>query len=64
MNSPQIRTGTRVRVKGTMNPELIGKTGTVINSYGHPSYLAFEVQLDDGRRDLLWYHQLVKVNEH
>ena len=63
MNKPQIRTGTTVRVKGTMYPELVGKTGTVINSYGHPGYLAFEVQLDDGGRILFWYHQLVKVDE-
>ena len=62
MNSQQIRTGTTVRVKGPMNPELIGKTGTVINSYGHPNYLAFEVQLEDGRKVLLWYHELVKVD--
>jgi RNase P/RNase MRP subunit p29 len=62
MNSPQIRTGTRVRVKRSIFPELIGKTGTVINSYGHPDYLAFEVQQDDGRKDLFWYYQLVKVD--
>jgi hypothetical protein len=51
-----------VRVKGPMNPELISKTGTVINSYGHPNYLAFEVQLEDGRKVLLWYRELVKVD--
>jgi hypothetical protein len=64
MNSPQIRMGTTVRVKGTMYPDLADKTGTVINSYGHPDYLAFEVQLDDGRKVLFWHYQLVKVNEN
>jgi hypothetical protein len=64
MTSPQIRTGTRVRVKSPTYPELADKTGTVINSYGHPDYQAFEVQLDDGRKVLFWYYQLVKAGEN
>jgi hypothetical protein len=59
MNSPEIRMGTTVRVESPMYPELLGKTGTVTNSYGHPDYLALEVQLDDGRRVLFWHYQLV-----
>ena len=43
----------RVRVIGPMYPELVGEVGTITNSYGHPDYLAFEVQLDDGRMFLL-----------
>jgi hypothetical protein len=62
MNSPQLRTGTTVQVKSPMYPELAGKTCTVTNSYGHPEYLAYEVQLDDGRKVLFWYYQVVKVD--
>ena len=61
MRSPEIRTGTTVRVKGPMYPELIGEVGTVTNSYGHPDYLAFEVRLGDGRKVLFWHYQLEKA---
>ena len=63
MSSPEIRTGTRVRVIGPMYPDLVGEFGTITNSYGHPDYLAFEVQLGDGRKILLWHHQLAKVEK-
>lgn len=63
MNSPEIPLGASVVVKGQLYPELVGEIGTVTNSYGHPEYLAFEVELADNRKVLFWHYQLEQVRD-
>jgi hypothetical protein len=60
----EARTGTTVRVKeGYRKRELVGMRGTVRECWGHPDYLAVDIELDDGRSELLWFHQLEVVGE-
>ena len=56
--------GTRVRVvEDERRPEYEGMFGTVRASFGNPDYLALDVQLENGRLELFWFHQLEKVGE-
>jgi len=58
------RRGTRVRVKpGHRKPEFAGALGFVSERWGGPDYAAFDVWLEDGRRQLFWFHELEKVDE-
>jgi hypothetical protein len=62
LKSHEARPGVMVRVRqGHLKPELDGMLGTIKRSYGHPEYLALDVQLEDGRLELFWHHQLDKV---
>jgi len=36
--------------------------GTIETCYGHPEYLALDVRLDDGQRELFWAHGLEKAS--
>ena len=63
MSSPEIPIGASVLVKGQLYPELVGKIGTVTNKYGHPEYLALEVELADNRKVLFWHYQLEQVQD-
>ncbi len=60
----EARSGTVVRVKeGYRKTDLVGKRGTVRKCWGHPDYLAVDVELEDGRSELLWFHQLEVVEQ-
>jgi hypothetical protein len=37
--------------------------GTIRRRFGSPSHPALDVQLDDGRLELFWLHQLEKAEE-
>ena len=64
MESQEARTGAGVRVKeGYRKRDLVGMSGTVQKCWGHPDYAAVDVLLEDGRTELLWFHQL-EVVEH
>ncbi|MDQ4127226.1 MAG: hypothetical protein M3151_04635 [Actinomycetota bacterium] len=66
MQPQEARTGTVVRVReGYRKTELVGMRGTVQRCWGHPQYAAVDVRLEDGRTELLWFHQLevVKAGE-
>jgi hypothetical protein len=63
VSSLEIPLGASVLVKGQLYPELVGKIGKVTNSYGHPEYLAFEVELADNRKVLFWHYQLEQVQD-
>ena len=64
MQSHEARPGTAVRVKeGYRRPELAGKCGTVRACWGHPNYAAVDVELEDGRSELLWFHEIDTVGE-
>jgi hypothetical protein len=38
-----------------------GLTGTIIGKWGNPEYLALDVQLEDGRMQLFWHHELEEI---
>ncbi len=60
----EARTGTVVRVKeGYRKADLVGMRGTVQKCWGHPEYMAVDVRLEDGRTELLWFHQLEVLEE-
>ena len=58
------RPGMVVRVqKSFRQPELEGMIGTIKNCFGDAAYPALDVQLEDGRLELFWFHQLERVEE-
>jgi hypothetical protein len=64
LETQEARTGTTVRVKeGYRKRDLVGMRGTVQKCWGHPDYAAVDVLLEDGRMELLWFHQLEVVRE-
>ena len=64
MELQEVRSGTVVRVKeGYRKPDLVGMRGTVRTCWGHPDYSAVDIELEDGRSELLWFHQLEVVGE-
>ena len=64
MELREARTGTTVRVKeGYRKTDLVGMRGTVQKCWGSPDYLAVDVDLENGRSELLWFHQLEVVGE-
>ncbi len=65
MQSQEARTGAMVRVKeGYRKSDLVGLRGTVQKCWGHPDYAAVDVLLEDGRIELLWFHQLEVVEQN
>jgi hypothetical protein len=63
VSSWEIPLGASVLVKSQLYSELVGKIGTVTNSYGHPEHLANEVELADDRKILFWHYQLEQVRD-
>jgi hypothetical protein len=64
MQSHEARPGVSVRVrKSFRNPEFEGLRGTIKNCFGDAEYRALDVQLEDGRLELFWFHQLERVEE-
>ena len=64
MESQEARTGTMVRVReGYRKTDLVGMRGTVQKCWGSPGYLAVDIELEDGRSELLWAHQLDVLGE-
>ena len=65
MESQEARTGAVVRVKeGYRKRDLVGLRGTIQKCWGHPDYAAVDVLLEDGRTELLWFHQLEVVEQN
>ena len=60
MRPEEARIGTKVRVHEPLKgAELRGKMGTIARRLGGNSrYVAFDVLLEDGTRELLWHHEL------
>ena len=64
MEPHEARTGTTVRVKeGYRKRDLVGMRSTVRKCWGNPDYLAVDIELEDGRWQLLWFHQLDVVEQ-
>jgi hypothetical protein len=62
MRSEQARIGARVRVSESgRRSERRGLTGTISGKWGNPEYLALDVQLEDGRMQLFWHHELEEI---
>jgi hypothetical protein len=64
MQSHEARPGISVRVvKSFRKPEFEGLLGTIKNCFGDAEYPALDVQLEDGRLELFWFHQVERVEE-
>jgi hypothetical protein len=63
MRSEEARIGARVRVSESgPRSEWRGLTGTISGKWGNPEYLALDVQLDEGRMQLFWHHELEEID--
>lgn len=64
MKSEQARIGARVRVvECALRSEWRGLTGRISGKWGHPEYLALDVRMDDGSKQLFWHHELEQIPE-
>ena len=62
MRSQEARIGLRVRVgESGLRSEWRGLTGTISGRWGHPDYLALDVQMEDGSSRLFWHYELEEV---
>ena len=60
----EARPGMLVRViEDRRRPAYEGKLGIVKDTFGNADYPALDVQLENGRMELFWYHQLEKVEK-
>jgi hypothetical protein len=58
----EARPGMLVRViEDRRRPAYEGKVGIIKDTFGNADYPALDVQLENGRMELFWYHQLEKV---
>lgn len=53
MRSEEVELGMRVVVRSSYR-QFGEQVGEVTATFGHPSYLALELLLDDGRSELFW----------
>jgi len=54
--------GMRVRVRADhRTTNWSGLEGTIAKSWGDPTYSALDVDLDDGRSELFWHHELEEI---
>ena len=64
LETQEARTGTTVRAKeGYRKGDLVGMRGTVQKCWGHSDCAAVDVLMEDGRMELLWFHDLDVVRE-
>ena len=64
MQAHEARPGTAVRVRESLRkPDFEGMIGTIKGCYGDADYPALDVQLEDGRLELFWFHQLETLEE-
>ena len=56
--------GMLVRViEDSRRPAYEGKLGIIKGTFGNADYPALDVQLENGRMELFWYHQLEKAEQ-
>ena len=64
MKSEEARIGMSVRIYDShLRAELSGREGTIAKRWGDPTYVALDVLLDDGSRQLFWHHELEQVDD-
>ena len=62
MRSEEARVGMRVRVSTSpLTADLGGTEGTITARWGDPTYVALDVLLEDGSRELFWHHELEEI---
>ena len=61
MESHEARIGTSVGVLDGAKRPGKGRVGTIVQTYGHPEYLAMDVRFADGGVELYWYHELRRM---
>ncbi len=59
----QIGKRVRVREGARLRPNLPVSVGTIRKRWGDPNYLALDVLLDDGSRQLFWHHELEEIED-
>ena len=60
----EAQVGKKVRVHESLHrADLKGKEGTITAKWGSPDYVALDVELDDGRSQLFWYHELEEAED-
>jgi hypothetical protein len=57
----QLRCQSDIPVGSGLHSEWRGLTGTISGKWGNPEYLALDVQLEDGRTQLFWHHELEEI---
>jgi hypothetical protein len=63
MQSHEPHPGVAVRVKeGHRKSEFSGLVGVVEQRWGAPEHPALDIRLEDGRRELFWFHELENAN--
>ena len=64
MFSEETQIGKRVRVRADHpTANWSGLEGTIAKSWGDPAYSALDVDLDDGRSELFWHHELEEIGQ-
>jgi hypothetical protein len=58
LESHEAYIGTSVAVLDGARRPGKGSVGTIVQTFGHPDYLAVDVLLDDGSVELYWHYQL------
>jgi hypothetical protein len=48
-------------IEDSRRPAYEGKVGIIKDTFGNADYPALDVQLENGRMELFWYHQLEKA---
>jgi hypothetical protein len=61
VRSEEALVGTRVTVIAHLQSEQRGRVGMIMRRWGHPSYVALDVLLDDGSSELFWHHELEEI---
>jgi len=62
MLSEEMQVGKRVRVRENHRTTTWrGQEGTIAKRWGDPAYSALDVNLDDGRSELFWHHELEEI---
>jgi hypothetical protein len=60
----EAQVGKRVRLRESLHrADLKDKEGTITARWGNPHYVALDVELDDGRFQLFWYHELEEAED-
>ena len=63
MRSEEACIGKRVRVREVtrQSPTLSASVGTIERRWGDPTYVALDVLLEDGTKQLFWHHELEEI---
>jgi hypothetical protein len=62
MQSHEVRPGIVMRVHNShRKPEFEGMLGIIKNCFGDSRHPVVDVQLEDGRQEMFWFHQVEKV---